>query len=72
MRRLMFSGWTIFSERWLGAPSSSTTSRWCSEVVLGVALGEFVEEDLQAFVVHPRQVQTAALSRRGFDRRVQK
>jgi hypothetical protein len=40
-------------------------------VVIGVGPGEFVEEYLQTFVVHTRQVQTEALSGRGLYRRVQ-
>jgi hypothetical protein len=41
-------------------------------VVLGVGFGEFGEEDLQATVVHPRQVRTETLSGRGFERRLQR
>src|SRR5215212_3698993 len=39
--------------------------------MVGVAFREFVEEDLQASVVHPRQVKTKALSGRGLHRCVQ-
>jgi hypothetical protein len=41
------------------------------QVVLGVGLGQFGEENLEAYVVHPRQVKAEAPSRRGLHRRVQ-
>src|SRR5829696_950363 len=39
--------------------------------MVGVAFREFVEEDLQASVVHPRQIKRKALSGRWLHRRVQ-
>jgi hypothetical protein len=39
--------------------------------MIGVAFREFVEADLQASIVHPRQVKTKALSGRGLHRRVE-
>src|SRR5215208_2699023 len=39
--------------------------------MVGVAFREFLEEDLQASGVHPRQVKTKALSGRGLHRRVE-
>ncbi len=54
----------------LGAMAWSTVQH-DEQVMLGVALREFVEEHLQASVVHPRQIQAEALSGGGLDRRVQ-
>ncbi len=54
----------------LGAVAGGTVDH-DEQVVIWVGFGELGEEDLQASVVHPRQVQTKALSRRGLHRRVQ-
>jgi hypothetical protein len=41
------------------------------EVLIGVALGEFIQEYLKTTLLHPRQVHTEALPARGFESRVQ-
>src|SRR5215203_754445 len=40
------------------------------QVLVGVGLGELFEEGLQTSSVHPGQVKTETLSRRGFDCRI--
>ncbi len=41
------------------------------QVVLGIGLGELLEEHLQTSIVHPRQIHAEALSRRRLHRGVQ-
>jgi hypothetical protein len=41
------------------------------EVLIGLSLGEFIQEYLQASLLHPRQLHTEALPPRGFESRVQ-
>ena len=41
------------------------------EVLIGVALGELLQEYLQASLIHPWQVHTETLSACGFESRVQ-
>jgi hypothetical protein len=41
------------------------------QMVLGVGFGDLFEERLQAPTVHPRKIKTEALSRCGFDCRVE-
>jgi hypothetical protein len=48
-----------------------STIEYDEQMVLGVGFGDLFEERLQAPTVHPRQIKAEALSRCGFDRRVE-
>jgi hypothetical protein len=48
-----------------------STIEYDEQMVLGVGFGDLFEERLQAPTVHPRKIKTEALSRCGFDCRIQ-